>query len=161
MSTIPTGYPTDQAQAFAFLGSRKKLSIDDLKILALLELSGESFYLAAADAIDNEQAKSLLMRNGQEERGHAHRLLKAISLLGGEFELPSNENNPYVQPMNLEGILNVEILDMIRQGEFDGDLQYQNWADAEENEEVAKLYRLNGREETRHGERVKEVCALL
>ena len=50
---------------------------------------------------------------------------------------------------------------MLTQGEVDGDLSYQAWADAEENAEVADLLRLNGREETRHSERVGEVKRLL
>ncbi len=52
---------------------------------------------------------------------------------------------------------NAGLFAMIEQGEVDGDLSYQAWADAEPNQEVAKLYRLNGKEETRHSERVTEV----
>ena len=40
-------------------------------------------------------------------------------------------------------------------------LVYQVWADAEKNPQIADLLRLNGREETRHGERVTEVKKLL
>ena len=43
----------------------------------------------------------------------------------------------------------------IVQGEQAGDAGYQKWADAEPDPEVARLLRLNGREETLHGERVK------
>ena len=46
---------------------------------------------------------------------------------------------------------------MLQQAEVDGDLQYQQWADAETHPEVAQLFRLNGREEIRHFERVAEV----
>jgi rubrerythrin len=162
MSAIPAGYPTNQIEAFALLATREKLSIDDLKILALLETAGEAFYLAAADAVDNETAKALLTRNGQEERGHAHRVLKAITLLGGEpYILPEDTDNPYIQPMQLNGMISTELLAMIKQGEQDGDLQYQTWAASEANAEVAKIYRQNGSEETRHGERVAQVAELL
>ena len=116
---------------------------------------------ALADAVDREEAKVLLRRNGQEERGHAHRLLKAIDLLGGEFTLPADADNPYVQPMDLAGIINADLLNIIQQSEQDGDLQYQAWADAESNQHVAKILRQNGAEETRHGERVAQVVALL
>jgi hypothetical protein len=47
------------------------------------------------------------------------------------------------------------------QGERDGDAGYQRWADNEPDPEVARLLRLNGREETIHGERVSEVIAIL
>jgi rubrerythrin len=161
MTSIPSGYPSDQIEAFALLATRETLSIDDMKILALLEAAGEAFYFAAADAVEREEAKDLLRRNGQEERGHAHRLLKAIELLGGEFTLPADADNPYVQPMDLAGIINADLLSIIEQGEQDGDLQYQAWADAESNQHVAKILRQNGVEETRHGERVAQVMALL
>lgn len=164
MSTIPTGYPASQPEAFALLSSRAKLSIDDLKILALLETAGEAFYFAAARATDNAAAKALLTRNGQEERGHAHRLLKAIALLGGEpYTLPEESDNPYIMPLQLDGLLNADLFAAIQQGEQDGDLQYQTWADAEvaANPEVAKIYRQNGSEETRHSQRLAEVAVLL
>ncbi|CAA0081659.1 Uncharacterised protein [Halioglobus japonicus] len=160
-SSIPSGYPDDQIEAFSLLGTREKLSIDDMKILALLEVAGEAFYLAAAQAVSNADAKDLLRRNGQEERGHAHRLLKAIDLLGGEFKLPDDTDNPYVQPMDLNGVINADLLNIIQQSEKDGDMQYQVWADAESNEQVAKILRQNGAEETRHGERVSQVVDLL
>ncbi len=162
MSNIPAGYPSTQPEAFQFLANRKKLGIDDLKILALLEAAGETFYLALAEASANEEIKALLTRNGQEERGHAHRLLKAISLLGTEaYTLPADAENPYILPMKLDGMLNKDFLAMIEKAEMDGDLTYQTWADAEPNAEVAKLYRLNGSEETRHGQRVAQVKELL
>jgi rubrerythrin len=164
MSAIPAGYPDNQPEAFALLASRPKLSIDDLKILALLETAGEAFYFAAARATDNTAAKALLTRNGQEERGHAYRLLKAIALLGGEpYTLPEETANPYIVPLQLDGMLNADLFALIQQGEQDGDLQYQTWADAEAaaNPEVAKIYRQNGCEETRHSQRLAEVAALL
>lgn len=164
MSAIPAGYPDNQIEAFALLASRARLSIDDLKILALLETAGEAFYFAAAEAVDNTAAKALLTRNGQEERGHAHRVLKAITLLGGEqYTLPEDSANPYIVPMQLDGMFNADLIAMIQKGEQDGDLQYQVWAAAEveANPEVAKIYRQNGIEETRHSQRLAEVVALL
>tara|TARA_R110002124_G_C8953874_1_gene513500 strand:- start:2915 stop:3403 length:489 start_codon:yes stop_codon:yes gene_type:complete len=161
MTTIPSGYPNDQIDAFSLLATRARLSIDDMKILALLEAAGEAFYLAAAAAVNNEEAKDLLTRNGREERGHAHRLLKAIELSGGTFELPADVDNPYIQPMDLDGVINADLLNIIEQSEKDGDLQYQVWADAESSDAVAKILRQNGAEETRHGERVAQVVALL
>ena len=161
MSVVPQGYPLDQVEAFSLLSSRNKLSLDDMKVLALLEAPGESFYFAAAAALDNQEASALLMRNGQEERGHAQRIIKALSLLGEQYQLPADSDNPYVQPMDLKGIINADLLPIIEQTEQDGDLQYQKWASAESNVEVAKILRQNGIEETRHGERVAQVMSLI
>ena len=162
MRVLPEGYPEDQIEAITLLTSKTELTLDDLKVMVLLENAGEHFYLAAADAVDNEQASALLARNGQEERGHAHRLLKAIELLGGEpYPMPDNAENPYIQPMDLTGMINADLMVVIEQSEKDGDLSYQGWADTVGNEEVAKIFRQNGAEESRHGERVAEVAALL
>jgi hypothetical protein len=46
-------------------------------------------------------------------------------------------------------------------GELGGDAGYQGWADNEPDPEVARLLRLNGREETLHGERVSQAIAIL
>ena len=157
MTTLPAGCPTDAFAALDYLKSRPTLAIDDLKVLAMIETYGEVFYQVLARGVPDEESKKLLLRNGAEERGHAHRLLKAINLKGGAFELPSNEDNPF-NPFALDEVpANSELLGMLQQAEVDGDLQYQQWADAETNSEVAQLLRLNGREETRHFERVAEV----
>ena len=58
-------------------------------------------------------------------------------------------------------MINADLLNIIEQSEKDGDLQYQVWADAESSDAVAKILRQNGAEETRHGERVAQVVALL
>jgi hypothetical protein len=42
-----------------------------------------------------------------------------------------------------------------------GDAGYQGWADHEPDPQVARLLRLNGREETLHGERVTQAIAIL
>ncbi len=47
------------------------------------------------------------------------------------------------------------------QAEIDGDASYQRWAEAETDPEVATLLRRNGREETKHGERVSRAIAIL
>ena len=159
---LPEGYSADSQAAFALLKTRKRLSLDDVKVLAILECFGEEFYFGLARQMPNEEARELLMRNGQEERAHAHRLLKATRLLGGEeFELPSAAENPFLQTPAPPTPVTADLLAAFAQGEADGDLQYQAWADAEPNPEVAKLYRQNGLEETRHGERLKQVRALL
>jgi rubrerythrin len=159
---LPDGYTADSQAAFAQLKTRKRLSIDDLKVLAMLECFGEEFYLGLARQLPNAAASALLSRNGNEERGHAHRLLKAIRLLGGEsFELPAAANNPFMQGPATPITVTADLLAAFAQGEVDGDLAYQAWADAEPNAEVAKLYRQNGAEETQHAQRLSQVRALL
>lgn len=161
MATLPAGCPTDAFGALDYLKTRASLSIEDMKILAMIETYGEVFYEVLARGVADEEARKLLLRNGAEERGHAHRLLKAITLKGGTFELPSNAENPF-NPFALDQVpANSELLGMLQQAEVDGDLQYQAWADAEPNADVAQLLRLNGREETRHFERVAEVKKIL
>lgn len=157
MTTLPAGCPADAFAALDYLKRRPRLDLDDLKILAMIEIYGEVFYEVLARGVGDADARALLLRNGAEERGHAHRLLKAIALKGGSFELPSHAENPF-QPLALSEVpANAELLAMLQQAEVDGDLQYQQWADAEDNAEIAQLLRLNGREETRHFERVEEV----
>ena len=159
---IPAGYPADLNGAFAVLKTRKKLAPDDLKALAMLESAGEVFYLSIAKATANDEARKLLTRNGQEERGHAHRIVKAIKLLTGEdFELPAHRDNPFAQGIPEQMQADAALLGGLELGEQDGDLQYQTWAATEPNAEVAKLYRQNGVEETLHGERVAQVKRLL
>ena len=63
--------------------------------------------------------------------------------------------------MPLPEAISPDLLPVIVKGEIDGDLGYQRWADRESDPEVQRLLRLNGREESTHGERVREVIALL
>ena len=161
MASLPADCPTDAFTALGYLKARPSLSVDDMKVLAMIETYGEVFYEVLARGVADEEARKLLLRNGAEERGPAHRLLKAIALKGGEFELPSNAETPF-NPFALDQVpANSELLALLQQAEVDGDLQYQLWADAEPNEEIAQLLRLNGREETRHFERVAEVKKIL
>ena len=160
MYDYPQGYPSSGSDAFTLLQSHPKLSIDDMKILALIEQSGEGFYMAIAKAANNPEASSLLERNGHEERGHAHRIVKALGLLGVKFSLPEIEKNPYHGALHFDAI-DGAFLSMLQQTEIGGDHTYNIWADNEPNADVAKILRQNGSEETRHGERVAKAQALL
>jgi rubrerythrin len=162
MYTLPDEYPTEAFAAFDYLKTKSVLSNDDLKVIALVESIGELFYQVLARGIDNAEARALLERNAAEERGHAHRMLKALRLRGApEFELPPIESNPFYAFAPTEVPVSEELFGLLEAGELDGDLNYQRWADAEANAEVATLLRLNGEEETRHCERVQQVKALL
>ena len=161
MAQLPAGYPEQAFDAFALLKTRTLLSVEDMQVLAMIECFGEAFYFALADGVTDAEAQALLRRNGQEERGHAHRLLKAIKLKGGSFDLPSNDENPFFQFAPKDLSCEADLLASLRQGEVDGDLVYSVWADAEPNSEVAALLRQNGKEETRHSERVDQVITRL
>ena len=158
MVALPAGYPEQAFDAFAFLKSRTRLSIEDLQVLAMIECFGEAYYFILAEGVADPEAKALLHRNGQEERGHAHRLLKAITLKGGApFALPANEDNPFFKFVPTSLACDADMIAALEQGEIDGDLVYHVWAEAESDPRIADLLRQNGKEETRHSERVQQV----
>jgi rubrerythrin len=160
MTSANTGYPASANEAIAMLASRDRLSIDDLKVMAMIEQSGEAFYMSMARVAGNSEARALLERNAHEELGHAHRLQTAVRLLGGTFSLPKVDENPYALPSFFDD-LDLNFLAELIKGEEDGDMNYQRWADNEPNADVAHLLRLNGKEETMHGQRVAKVISLL
>ncbi len=162
MITLPAGYPTDLIAAFDSLKTRKRLGMDELKVLALVEAAGELFYQSLARSARTDEARKLLTRTSQEERGHARRIVKALQLLGGgeDLTLPDAKDNPLARNIPGEIPLSGEFLSMLEQAEFDGDTHYQTWAEGEPNADIAKLLRQNGVEETRHGERAREIKRL-
>jgi rubrerythrin len=163
MVSIPNGYPSDSAGAFAVLRGRSTLGPDDLKVLAMIEAAGEVFYFQVAEGVQDPRARELLKQNGREERGHAYRLAKILKLqTGEEWTVPSAEDNPYLAaaPAQLPAVT-PEFIATLEHGEADGDRLYQVWADGAADPEVARLLRLNGREESRHGERDAEVIRYL
>ncbi len=153
--------------AGASLAGIDSLDVDALRLLFRLECSGEDFYNGVADRIGNDQAADLLRLNGREEIGHANRLRRAIAIkCGGTYEPDATDLDAFRALACLDLAVRVavasdEILPAIVQGEIDGDAGYQRWADNEPDPEVARLLRLNGREETVHAERVGQVIALL
>lgn len=162
MAVLPPGYPEQAFEAFDILKKRTALSVEDMQVLAMIECFGEAFYFVLAKNVTHPQAKALLERNGQEERGHAHRMLKAIKLkTGQDYVLPANEDNPFFRFLPTELSCDANIIASLEAGEADGDLTYQSWADNEPDAMVANLLRQNGREETRHGQRATEVRRLL
>ena len=146
--------------AAARVGALETLDIEGMKLLYRVECSGEDFYFALADRIDNAEAADLLRKNGREEVGHARRLQRAIARkLGVEYEPSADMQARFAIP--LPDHIDAALFPAIVQAELDGDAGYQKWADAEPDPEVAELLRQNGREETVHGERVRRVAELL
>jgi rubrerythrin len=160
-ASLPENLPADFAAAFAHLTACEKLSVDDMKLMILLETAGEPLYMRMAELAPNEQAAELLRKNGREETAHAHRLKRAIEIVTGEpYEIPAMSENPYAEPPALPP-LSREMLEGVVGADNGGDAMYQSYAAHESNPEVAELLRQNGREETRHGERVAQVIELL
>jgi len=144
----------------ASLGSIETLDVSAMETIYRLECSGEQFYNLLADRIDNAEAAELLRRNGREELAHARRIAKALSLrLGHEWQ-PSSEVSTLL-PIPMPDHVTSDLFRGIVQGELNGDAGYQAWADKEQDPEVEKLLRLNGREETIHAERVRKVLEIL
>jgi rubrerythrin len=150
----------DFLTASATVNAVEVLDTPALELMARLENSGQDFYELLAERVGNDDAAALLRRNGREEAGHARRILRALSLKEGEgYQAPAEVFEPLA--VELPDTVDATILGFIVAGELDGDAGYQRWADREPDPEVARLLRLNGREETRHGERVREVIAIL
>jgi rubrerythrin len=147
--------------ALAHLEGKDRLEVDDMMLMVLLETSGEPLYQTLASLAPDGEASDLLLQNGREETAHAHRLKRAIEISTGRpFEMPTLAQNPYAEPPPFVEIT-PEILAGFVAGEDNGNAGYQKWADNETNTEIAELLRQNGREETRHGERVARVAEIL
>ncbi len=135
------------------------LDADALRGIYAAEMGGEAFYEALAAEIDHADAAELLRRNGREEAGHARRIGRAIELkAGAPFEPPAPVDPSLITlPDSIDATFFQRLID----GELGGDAKYANLAEHEPDPEVARLYRLNGREESIHAGRVEEVMALL
>ena len=66
--------------ANASLANVDKLEVPELTLMYRIEMAGELFYNLLADRVNNEEAASLLRKNAVEERGHARRLARMISI---------------------------------------------------------------------------------
>jgi rubrerythrin len=146
--------------ANASLADVAKLEVPELTLMYRIEMAGELFYNMLADRVDNKEAASLLRKNAVEERGHARRLARMISIKNGAEWVPSAEVEELLE-VPLPEEIDARIFAGVVKGELNGDAGYQKWADAEDNEEVERLLRLNGREETIHAGRAQQVFDLL
>ena len=146
--------------ANASLAGVERLGVQEMQTIWRVEMAGEKFYELLAERIDNEEAKELLRRNAVEEKGHARRIARALSIaLGSEWH-PTEEQEALLD-VPMPDTVDARLFAGIVQGEINGDAGYQKWADNEPNEEIARLLRLNGREETIHAERAGRVLEIL
>ena len=146
--------------ANASLAGVDRLGTEEMQTIWRVEMAGELFYNLLAERIDDEEAKDLLRRNAVEERGHARRIARALSVaLGREWEPTDAQKEMLDVPM--PPTIDAKLFAGIVQGELNGDAGYQKWADNEPNPEIARLLRLNGREETIHANRAQRVLEIL
>ncbi|MEI8287361.1 MAG: ferritin-like domain-containing protein [Actinomycetes bacterium] len=146
--------------ANAGLAGVEKLGVDELKLMYRIEMAGELFYNLLADRVNNAEAAELLRKNAVEEKGHARRLARAVSIKLGTEWAPSAEEEVLLE-VPLPDDIDAKIFAGVVKGEITGDASYQKWADAETDAEVERLLRLNGREETIHAGRAQQVFDLL
>lgn len=142
------------------LGEAETLDIETAELLIRVENSGDVLYNELAARLNNEEAAELLRKNGREEVGHARRIMKVISLKTGTEYVPSAEVLEKFE-VDLPDSVDASALPMIVEGELQGDLGYQKWASHETDPEIIELLLRNGREETKHAERIKQAIAIL
>jgi rubrerythrin len=149
-------------EAFAHINAVAAPSVDELKAMVLLEAAGQELYRNMAKGTDHAGVIEILEHNGREEMAHGHRVAKAIRAITGEEYLPpAAEDNPYlVGPMPTAPVTAAGLRGLAN-SEFAGEDLYEKWAANIGNDEAAKLFRQNGKEEVDHGHRLFEAAALL
>ncbi len=160
MSSFPNRVPASVFGALDALRNKDKLDVDDLKLMVLLKAGSGPFYDELAELAPSRVAKALLLRNGVEERIQAHRLKRAIEIITGEpYTIPVLTENPFAKlevPACSETIL--EVVEML---EREGNAHLERWADKEPNSQVAMILAQSACEDHLHGERVRQVIAIL
>jgi len=161
MVELTENMPKDATAAGAYIFTVTKPTLDDLKVMVMLEAAGQGFYAALAEAAPNIEVRALLEKSGREELGHAHRVARVIKqVFGQDFAVPAPEQNPYyMKPAGLA--VTPELLDSITQGENAGEALYDGWAAGLDDAEAARQLRQNGVEERGHGERAQLAKAML
>ncbi len=161
MIELPASMPRDSKGAYAYLGSVVTPGIHDLELIVLLEAAGEASYQGMANAAPNAKVRELLELNGKEELDHANRVIEAIRILYGKsVRLPPPEYNPFYIVPKIDA-LSKDMLEKAVGGELAGEKMYNDWADRIDNEEAAKLLRLNAIEEHRHADRDSAAIQLM
>ena len=162
MQALPEGAPATLNEAFALVNAATKPNLLELQLMVLAEAAGQALYGAMAQDAPNDEVKALLLANGREEMAHAHRVSRAIgAITGTDYPVPSAEENPYLTAPMKQRPVTAAVLAGLAQSEFAGDGLYRTWADNCANPQAAELCRQNGREESRHGERMMQAAALL
>lgn len=163
LAALPATAPQTLGAAFKHIYAIDTATVDDLKVMVLVEAAGLTLYAHSAGGTDHPGVKDLLNANGREEMVHAGRVSKAIKALTGEtYPPPTAANNPYLQSdMPPADPLTADGLRKLADTEFGGDALYSRWAKGFDNAEAVELLLQNGREESDHGNRLLEAAALL
>ncbi len=161
MTKLPPDLPPDFNSALAYLAGVTQPTVDDLRLMVLIEASGQALYQELADSVQDERVKDVLLHNGREELAHAHRVAKAVEhLTGAPCPVPESAQNPYCgSPQKL--VFTAAVCVSIIAGEMGGEGLYGAWASSLSNAQAAQLLRQNGAEERRHGERLQTIAHLL
>ncbi|OHV27931.1 MULTISPECIES: ferritin family protein [Pseudofrankia] len=150
----------DFRSAAMALAALDHLGVPDLEILYKLERTAANLYERLADRIGDGEAAELVRRNAREELGHAGRVRRALTIKTGRpFEPTPDMDAGY--PVEAPAVVDAALLAAVIEGERAGDVDYQRWADAEADPEVARLLRISGREETGHAARFTQAIAAL
>ncbi len=160
---LPEGAPATLMEAFGHIVAVKTPSINDLKVMVLVEAAGLEVYRQTAAQFDHPGVRALLIENGYDEFKHSLRVSDAIRAMTGEdFPSPSPADNPYLKgEIPAFGEATAAALLGLSQAEFGGKDLYEGWAVHCGNEEAARLFRMNGQEEADHGGRLVEAAKLL
>lgn len=164
MAQLPAGAPQTLMEAFGYIVNVTKPTVDDLKVMVLVEAAGLETYRGSAAQFDHPGVKALLIENGYEEFKHSLRVADAIRAMTGEvFPAPTPADNPYLASGEIPtfGEPTAAALRKLAAGEHGGKEMYDSWADHCGNEEAARLFRMNGKEEHEHGDRLIEAAQLL
>lgn len=163
IAVLPANAPQTLGAAFKHINAVTAPTIDDLKVMVLVEAAGLALYAHSATGTDHQGVRDLLNDNGREEMVHANRVADVIKILSGEtYRPPEAADNPYLQSgMAPPASLTAQGLAKLAQSEFDGDALYEGWAASIGNEAAATLLRQNGVEESDHGNRLLAASALL
>ena len=131
-----------------------------MELLFRLECSGEDFYNVLADRVGNDEAAELFRRNGREELGHARRVQRAIGIKLGRTYEPSGE---VLERFPIE-LPDPSASTCSRSSSRESSTAMRAISAGPTTNRMTRsrvLLRLNGREETKHGERVSEAIAIL
>lgn len=163
MIPLPEGAPPTLREAFAYVGTITQPTVLDLKVMVLVEAAGQELYRSSAEATDNPEVIELLHANAREEFLHGTRVASAIEAISGErFPAPEAANNPYLVDGSFPIVeLTPEALRNLANLEFGGEDLYDGWAQFLDNPEAARLLRLNGKEESGHGNRLLRAAEIL
>ncbi len=152
---------TANKYSFRALGEMDRLDVDALASLYTIELGGEDFYSALAERVapTRQRRPCCGATAGRRPVTPAASRVPIAAKLGHDFHPTPGmlERRPVRLPVDLDPATFSQLVE----GELQGDLGYQRWADNEPDPQVQRLLRLNGREESIHAGRVEQVIALL